>query len=213
MEPKPPPSFADLPDLFSSESGSSLDARAKAGQGHTLPSVHPSAGHPSAVHPSAGHPSAGEPPDPYRGSAPPVALGPPQPAAPPGGPFAQGFRPSAAMLALGGEILEWSPPQLIRVRYPVRDACANAYGSLSGGFVVAMFEPVVAAMAHAVAPSRQHAILELSARFFRQLRDGFVTVDAALVRAGTTTGSIDCVAWDPRGELCAKASATILFVG
>lgn len=205
MDPKPPPppSFSDLPDLFASDSGSSAPTNVRnlqnQARSRTLPSVQPKAGEGS--------------PDPYRGSSAPVAVVPVQQITVPSGQIAQGFRASPAMAALGGEILDWSPPRLIRVRYPVLEGWMNLYGSLSGGFLSAMFEPAIAAMAYAVAPSRQHAVLEMSARFFRQLRDGHVVVDALLVRAGTTTGTVDCLAWDPRGELCAKASATLLFVG
>lgn len=131
----------------------------------------------------------------------------------PSGQIAQGFRPSPAMVSLGGEILDWSPPRLIRIRYPAHEGWLNGYGSLSGGFVSAMFEPAIAAMAYAIAPARQHAVLETTARFFRQIREGHVIVDAVLVRAGNTTGTVECIAWDPRGEMCAKGAATLLFVG
>lgn len=198
-KPPPPPSFTDLPDLFSSEPGSSQPTHVREALQRTLPSAQPG--------------GSEAPADPARGSAPPVARVQVQQITVPSGAIAQGFRPSPAMLALGGEILDWSPPRLIRVRYPAHEGWLNAYGSLSGGFVQAMFEPAIAAMAYAVAPSRQHAILETSARFFRQIREGHVIVDAMLVRAGNTTGTVECVAWDPRGEMCAKGAATLLFVG
>lgn len=187
----PPPPPTELPDLFSSEPGSSQPTHVRNLQQHTL---------------ASGTHGTSEPPGPVAVVAVPQITV-------PSGQIAQGFRPSPAMLALGGEILDWSPPRLIRVRYPARENWVNAYGSLSGGFVSAMFEPAIAAMAYAVAPARQHAVLETSARFFRQIREGHVIVDAMLVRAGSTTGTVECVAWDPRGEMCAKGAATLLFVG
>lgn len=201
MDPKPPPPppFTELPDLFSSESGSSVPTNVRNHQIQTLPSLKPGGTEP--------------PPEPRGGSAPPVAVVQVQQATVPSGQIAQGFRASPAMQALAGEVLDWSPPRLIRLRYPAYEGWMSEYGSLSSGFLSAMFEPAIAAMAHAVAPTRQHAILETSSRFFRQIREGHVIVDAVLVRAGTTTGTVECMAWDPRGELCAKCSATLLFVG
>jgi len=193
--PPKPPSFSELPDLFSSEPPT--PARRPIEQ--TLPSATP-----------VGTESPAGPAQAYVATQAMVQV--PQVTVP-SGQIAQGFRPSPAMQALGGEILDWSPPRLIRLRYPAHEGWLNAYGSLSGGFVTAMFEPAIAAMAHAVAPTRQHAILETSARFFRQIREGHVIVDAILVRAGNTTGTVECIAWDPRGEMCAKGAATLLFVG
>lgn len=126
---------------------------------------------------------------------------------------ASGFRPSPAMLALGGEIVEWSPPQRVRVRYPIAEAWKSDVGALSVGFLAAMFEPPMSAIVGVAAPHRSHAVLETSSRFFRQLREGHVVIDATLVRAGSTTVTVECVAWDDRGELCSKGAATFLLVG
>lgn len=197
VPPKPP--ITDLPGLFSSEPASSEETVQRDPQQRTLPSASPRAPEP--------------PPQTRRGHDADVAVLQVPQVTVPSGQIAQSFRPSPAMQALGGEVLDWSPPRLIRVRYPAHEGWVNAFGSLSAGFVVAMFEPVMAALAYAVAPTRQHAILETSSRFFRQIRGGHVIVDATMLRAGNTTATVECIAWDPHGELCAKGSATLLFVG
>jgi uncharacterized protein (TIGR00369 family) len=195
MEPKPP--STQLPDLFSSDSSSSVPTLQRNPQGNTLPSA-------QTPRPATAR-SSGE-----------VKIIPaPLPVAVTltSGPNAQQFRPSPAMTALGGEILEWSPPQRIRARYPAHEGWANATGSLASGFVVAMFDPIYAALAYAVAPTRQCAVVETSVRFFRSIRGGHVTVDGAVLRAGRTTLTVECVAWDDSGELCAKGSATLMLLG
>ena len=127
---------------------------------------------------------------------------------------AQGLRiPPPSLTTLRGEILEHAPPQRVRVRYPVDEAWLNPYGVLQGGFFAAMFDNVVGMCAYANDPSRQSATLEMSIRFFRSVRTGHVIVDGAVLRAGRTTITIECVAWDDRSELCAKATATNMYLG
>jgi len=203
MEPKQPPT--DLPDLFSSDSGSSLPTLERNVQGHTLPSANIVSGK---------QPIPG-PPVTRRGHSGEVQIvhAPAAQVTMPSGALAQTFRPTPAMTALGGEIVDWSPPRLVRVRYPAHDGWHGASGTLSPGFVVAMFEPVYAALAFAVAPERQSAVVETSVRFFRAIRGGHVVVDGTTVRAGRTTVTVECIAWDNGGELCAKGSATLMLVG
>jgi uncharacterized protein (TIGR00369 family) len=202
MDPAPPktPPRTDLPDLIS-DSGSSVPTLQRNPQGQTLP---------SAVLPRVGSERPQE-----RALSGERVIQQVQPVqfTMPSGALAQHFRPTPAMLALGAEIAEWSPPRLIRVRYPTHDGWANAQGTLSAGFVVAMFDPVYSALAYGVAPTRQSAVVETSVRFFRAVRGGHVVVDGTLIRAGRTTVTVECVAWDNAGELCAKGSATLMLVG
>lgn len=199
MDPKAPPR-TELPDLFS-DSGSSVPTLQRHPQGNTLPSANV-----AKVN--------DRPPPTQRGHSGEVQIiNPPAQITMPSGALAQHFRPSPAMTALAGEIVEWTPPQLIRARYPAHEGWANATGSLASGFVAAMFDPVYTALAYSVAPTRQSAVIETSIRFFRSIRGGQVIVDGTLVRAGRTTATVECVAWDNSGELCAKGSATLMLVG
>ena len=191
-DPKPP--RTDLADLFS-EAGSSVPTLQRNQQGHTLPSAHVTSPKPPSAEVQV------------------IAAVPAAQVTMPSGALAQQFRPSPAMVALGGEMVDWSPPRLVRVRFPAHETWQNASGSLSSGFVVAMFETVYGAVAYAAAPSRQSAVVETSVRFFRAIRGGQVIVDGTLVRAGRTTATIECVAWDNGGELCAKGSATLMLIG
>lgn len=131
---------------------------------------------------------------------------------------AAAYRPSAptsppnSFSTLRGVLLERSPPTLIRVRYPIDDAWKNPNGVLQGGFLTAMMDNVVGMCAHAHDASRPSTTLELAVRFFRALRTGHVIVDGQILRAGRTTISIECVAWDDGSELCAKLSATNLYL-
>jgi uncharacterized protein (TIGR00369 family) len=199
------PKRTDLPDIFSSEAGSSVPTLQRQAQGHTLPSAHVTGKSPT--------PS----PETRRGGHEVQIVSAVQPAQQqvtmPSGALSQLFRPSPAMVALGGEIAEWAPPGLVRVRFPAHEGWSNGSGSLSAGFVVAMMEPVYAALAHAVAPMRQSAVVETSVRFFRAIRGGYVVVDGTVLRAGSTTVTIECTARDSGGELCAKGSATLMLIG
>jgi uncharacterized protein (TIGR00369 family) len=196
------PKRTDLPDIFSSEPGSSVPTLQRQPQG-TLPSAHVTGKSPSPETRRGGHEvqivSAVQPAQ--------------QQVTMPSGALSQLFRPSPAMVALGGEIAEWAPPGLVRVRFPAHEGWYNGSGSLSAGFVVAMLEPVYAALAHAVAPTRQSAVVETSVRFFRAIRGGYVVVDGTVLRAGSTTATIECIARDSGGELCAKGSATLMLIG
>jgi uncharacterized protein (TIGR00369 family) len=121
--------------------------------------------------------------------------------------------PPPAFTIFKGAVLEHAPPRLVRVRYPVEDWTLNPYGSVQDGMIAAMVDNVVAMLAHATDPLRPSSTLELSVRYFRAIRSGHVTVDGAVLRAGRTTVTMECLVWDDGSELCAKATATNLFVG
>jgi uncharacterized protein (TIGR00369 family) len=120
---------------------------------------------------------------------------------------------SPAMATLGGERVDTGSAGLVRVRFPVRREHLGLNGALSAGFLGAMLEVVVGLSAQAIEGGRQVATLEISTRFFRSIRTGHVVVDGTVLRAGSVTATIECVAWDDGGQLCAKATATNLFVG
>jgi uncharacterized protein (TIGR00369 family) len=84
---------------------------------------------------------------------------------------------------------------------------------MSGGMVSAMLDAVLGVLVQTLDPNRPHAVLETSARFFRSIRAGHLFADATVVRAGRTTATIECVAWDDGNELCAKSASTVLFLG
>jgi uncharacterized protein (TIGR00369 family) len=128
-------------------------------------------------------------------------------------PAREGLRlPPPCFVTMRGEVLEYAPPQRIRVRFPVEEAWLNPYGVLQGGFLVAMFDNVVGMCAYAHEPKRQSATLELSSRFFRSIRSGHLIVDGLVLRAGRTTITVECVAWDDAREMCAKVTATNMFL-
>jgi uncharacterized protein (TIGR00369 family) len=121
--------------------------------------------------------------------------------------------PAPCFVTLRGEVLEHALPTRIRVRYPVDLAWTNPYGILQGGFVAAMMDNVVGLCAHAHDPSRQTSTIEMSVRFFKPIHAGNVIVDGTILRAGRTTISIECVAWDDGSAMCAKLAATNLYLG
>lgn len=155
-------------------------------------------------------PSAGNP-------APLQALSPASPTPPPvrspSGERAAVRFPPPAFTIFKGAVLEHAPPRLVRVRYPVEDWTLNPYGSVQDGMLAAMVDNVIAMLAYATDPLRPSSTLELSMRYFRAIRSGHVTVDGAVLRAGRTTVTVECLVWDDASELCAKASATNLFIG
>ncbi len=121
--------------------------------------------------------------------------------------------PPPAFTIFKGAVLEHAPPRLVRVRYPVEDWTLNPYGSVQDGMLAAMVDNVISMLAYATDPLRPSSTLELHMRYFRGIRAGHVTVDGAVLRSGRTTVTMECLVWDDASELCAKASATNLFVG
>lgn len=135
-----------------------------------------------------------------------------RPSAPPAASRAAPRLPPPAMLTLQAEVVDTSSPRMVRVRYPIAEAFTNPYGALQGGFLAAMFDNVIGMCAYAVDPNRPSATIELSLRYFRSLTAGYVTIDGSVLRVGRSTLTIECIARDDAGELCAKATATNLFV-
>jgi uncharacterized protein (TIGR00369 family) len=117
-----------------------------------------------------------------------------------------------SLQTLGGRVVHQDPPNLVRVEFPAAEAFFGPHGALSGGFVSAMIEAVIALCAQGIDARPAH-VLDLSVRFFRTIRAGHVIVDATVLRAGRTTATFECLVWDDGRELCAKASATALIVG
>jgi uncharacterized protein (TIGR00369 family) len=154
-------------------------------------------------------PSAGSPAQPQVAVASPT----PPPARSASGERAAVRFPPPAFTIFKGAVLEHAPPRLVRVRYPVEDWTLNPYGSVQDGMIAAMVDNVIAMLAHATDPLRPSSTLELSVRYFRAIRSGHVTVDGAVLRAGRTTVTMECLVWDDGSELRAKATATNLFIG
>jgi uncharacterized protein (TIGR00369 family) len=128
------------------------------------------------------------------------------------GAAAYGTVPPASLTSLQGEIIDYDPPAIISVQYPILPGQMNPFGGLQGGFLGAMMDNVLGLVTFSVDPPRPFSTMELSVRFFAPIRGQRVVIHGTLVRAGKTTSTCECTAHDESGALCAKGYATNFFL-
>ena len=89
----------------------------------------------------------------------------------------------------------------------------NPMGTLHGGVYCDLAD---AAMGYAYAATlgegETFTTVELKINFFRPLRQGRLTAEARVVRAGGTLGYVECDVTDQTGRLVAKAASTCMML-
>ena len=87
----------------------------------------------------------------------------------------------------------------------------NPMGTLHGGIFCDLAD---AAMGYAFAASlsegESFTTVELKINFFRPVRQGKLTAEARVVKAGGTLGYVECDVTDQTGKLAAKAASTCM---
>ena len=87
----------------------------------------------------------------------------------------------------------------------------NPMGTLHGGVYCDLAD---AAMGYAYASTLREAetftTVELKINFFRPVREGKLTAEARVVKAGSTLGYIECDVKDAQGKLVARAASTCM---
>jgi uncharacterized protein (TIGR00369 family) len=86
---------------------------------------------------------------------------------------------------------------------------ANPTGAIQGGFICAMLDEAMSALAVIASNVTMNApTLEMKVSFLRPLFVGTATAEARLLKWGKSTCFIEAELFDPAGQLVAKASAT-----
>jgi uncharacterized protein (TIGR00369 family) len=86
---------------------------------------------------------------------------------------------------------------------------ANPTGAIQGGFIAAMMDEAMSALAIIASNVTMNApTLEMKISFLRPLFIGKATAEARILKWGKSTCFIEAELFDPDGKLVAKASAT-----
>lgn len=98
---------------------------------------------------------------------------------------------------------------IARYEFEAKQDFANPTGAIQGGFICAMLDEAMSALAIIVSNVTMNApTLEMKVSFLRPLFVGKATAEARILKWGKSTCFIEAELFDPAGQLVAKASAT-----
>lgn len=87
----------------------------------------------------------------------------------------------------------------------------NPLGTVHGGIYCDLADAAMGwAYAATMPEGETFTTIELKVNFLRAAREGKLTAEATVVKAGTTLGYVECEVKDEQGRLVAKASSTCL---
>ena len=87
----------------------------------------------------------------------------------------------------------------------------NPLGTLHGGVYCDLADAAMGwAYAATLAEAESFTTIELKINFLRAVRQGAVTAEAKVVKAGSTLGYVECEVKDDQGRLVAKAASTCM---
>src|SRR5262249_48419743 len=87
----------------------------------------------------------------------------------------------------------------------------NPMGTLHGGVYCDLADAAMGyAYAATLADGETFTTVELKINFFRPVRQGRLTAEARVVKAGSTLGYVECDVTDQTGKLVAKAASTCM---
>ena len=96
-----------------------------------------------------------------------------------------------------------------RYEFEAKPEFANPTGAIQGGFIAAMMDEAMSALAIIASNVTMNApTLEMKISFLRPLFIGKATAEARILKWGKSTCFIEAELFDPKGQLVAKASAT-----
>ena len=98
---------------------------------------------------------------------------------------------------------------IARYEFEAKQDFANPTGAIQGGFICAMLDEAMSALAIIASNVTMNApTLEMKVSFLRPLFVGKATAEARILKWGKSTCFIEAELFDPAGQLVAKASAT-----
>ena len=87
----------------------------------------------------------------------------------------------------------------------------NPMGTLHGGIYCDLADAAMGfAYAATLGEGEAFTTVELKINFFRPVRQGKLTAEAKVVKAGSTLGYVECDVTDGNGKLAAKAASTCM---
>lgn len=87
----------------------------------------------------------------------------------------------------------------------------NPLGTVHGGIYCDLADAAMGwAFATTVPEGETFTTIELKVNFLRAVREGTLTAEATVVKAGATLGYVECEVKDEEGRLAAKAASTCL---
>lgn len=115
--------------------------------------------------------------------------------------------PIARLLGITMRQLE---PGLAVFAMPVDGRHHNPLGTLHGGIYCDLADAAMG-WAYAATPGEGESFtIELKINFLRAVREGTITAQGKVVKAGSTLGYVECEVTDQDGRLVAKATSTCL---
>ena len=110
-----------------------------------------------------------------------------------------------------GFVLKAVEPGRAVFEMEINERLYNPMGTLHGGIYCDLAD---AAMGYAYASTLGEAetftTVELKINFFRPVREGKLTAEARVVKAGSTLGYVECDLTDAQGKLVARAASTCM---
>jgi uncharacterized protein (TIGR00369 family) len=98
---------------------------------------------------------------------------------------------------------------IARYEFEAKQDFANPTGAIQGGFICAMVDEAMSALAIIASNVTMNApTLEMKVSFLRPLFVGKATAEARILKWGKSTCFIEAELFDPAGQLVAKATAT-----
>jgi uncharacterized protein (TIGR00369 family) len=123
----------------------------------------------------------------------------------------QGQAPPPPIARLLGFALKAVEPGHAIFEMDVGERHHNPMGTLHGGVYCDLADLAMGyAYASTLGEAETFTTIELKINFFRPLRDGKLTAEARIVKAGSTLGYVECDLKDDKGKLVARAASTCL---
>src|SRR4051812_20178339 len=123
----------------------------------------------------------------------------------------RGEAPSPPIGRLLGFVLKSIEPGAAVFEMEADERHHNPMGTLHGGIYCDLADAAMGyAYAATLAEGETFTTVELKINFFRPVRQGRLTAEARVVRAGTTLGYVECDVKDGEGRLLARAASTCM---
>lgn len=123
----------------------------------------------------------------------------------------RGEVPPAPISRLMGFVIKAIEPGHAIFEMEVDDRYHNPMGTLHGGIYCDLADAAMGyAYAATLAEGETFTTVELKINFFRPVRQGKLTADASVIKAGGTLGYVECNVKDDAGKLVARASSTCM---
>lgn len=123
----------------------------------------------------------------------------------------RGEAPPPPIGRLLGFVLKSIEPGRAVFEMDVDERHHNPMGTLHGGVYCDLADAAMGyAFAATLADGESFTTVELKINFFRAVREGKLTAEAKVLRAGATLGYVECDVTDGDGRLVARAASTCM---